>query len=97
MRFKNLVLMDIGNGVKYLPFAPFVDNLENRVTLLEKDIAAPGLPMLATECLRGQRAELLILLRGLKDLSAGTDAPETLSFVSSSAPSLYQSPSGAES
>ena len=90
-KLTTLVLLEFGNGEKHISLVPFLDILKERAILHANEASSPGLDLPATNLVRGQRLEILLLIKGLTELALGT----TEHSFESPFPS-FQSPSGAE-
>lgn len=73
--FSNLTFTEGVGGEKHISVRNLLDILELRTTLLSKDLARPGMKKGATEFLRGQLANVELLIRVLRNDNPGSTDP----------------------
>ena len=63
-----LRVYELAPGDKCVSVQSLLDELGERVRLLEKEICTPGKPQIETELVRGQRYEVTLIQKALKEL-----------------------------
>jgi hypothetical protein len=67
--YSTLPILNLDRGILYIPLTNFLELLQARANVLAEEAARPGVEPIPTELLRGQRAECLLLIQALKELT----------------------------